>query len=162
MQSGSHLRSSTPLARDTLGQPMPVRIIRGTVTSGYGVAAENLDPVMGLIEARMGLIRLVGGTLNLNIPDDYILQADAVIRPPEYPRNQRENANETIKLQRCLLAGCKGILMRPDSHELGHYHGTKHLEVMGQRNFRELLGLADGSEVEVQVEGDLSWWLSGK
>jgi CTP-dependent riboflavin kinase len=141
---------------------MPARIIRGTVTGGYGVAAENLDPVMALIEGRMGLTGLVRGTLNLNILDDYIVQADDVIRPSEYPRNQRESANETIKLQRCLLAGYKGILMRPDSHELGQFHGTKHLEVMGQRNFREALGLRDGSEVEVQVEGDSAWWLSGK
>jgi CTP-dependent riboflavin kinase len=52
--------------------------------------------------------------------------------------------------------------MRPDSHETGRYHGKAHLELMGQKNFRENLALTDGSKVEVQVEGDDEWWISGK
>lgn len=54
--------------------------------------------------------------------------------------------------------------MRPDSHEIGagQFHGKSHLELMGQRNFREALGLHDGSTVEVQVEGDGDWWSFGE
>ena len=44
----------------------------------------------------------------------------------------------------------------------GQYHGKNHLEVMGQKNFRQILNITDGSPVEVQVDGDDAWWRSGK
>jgi CTP-dependent riboflavin kinase len=140
-----------------------MRVFVGTVTGGYNEAARNLDPVMGLIEARTGFANLVRGTLNVNIPEEYIVRPDALINPDEYPRNKEMNDRETIKLQRCLVAGHKGLIMRPDSHEIGagQYHGKNHLEVMGQRNFRETLGLIDGSVVEVQVEVTMSGGLQG-
>jgi CTP-dependent riboflavin kinase len=135
----------------------------GIVTNGYGVAARNLDPVMALIEARTGLANLVRGTLNVNISEEYIVRADALINPDEYPLNMQTNSRETIKLQRCLVAGHKGLIMRPDSHEIGagQFHGKSHLELMGQKHFRRVLGLTDKSEVDVQVEGDDAWWQSG-
>jgi CTP-dependent riboflavin kinase len=141
-----------------------MKVFIGTVTGGYNVAARNLEPVMGLIEARTGFARLVRGTLNVNIPEEYIVRPDALINPDEYPLNKEMNSRETIKLQRCLVAGHKGLIMRPDSHELGagQYHGKSHLELMGQKNFRETLGLIDGSVVEVQVEGNDEWWSAGK
>ena len=141
-----------------------MKIFSGTVTSGYGVAGRNLDPVMGLIETRTGLANLVRGTLNVDIPEEYIVSPDAVIRPDEYPLNKQANTRETIKFQRCLVAGYRGLIMRPDSHEIGtgQYHGKKHLELMGQRNFRETLGLIDGSVVEVQIGGDETWWTEGE
>ena len=53
--------------------------------------------------------------------------------------------------------------MKPDSHEVGagQFHGKSHFELMGQKNFREALDLANESLVEVQVEGDDAWWQSG-
>ena len=141
-----------------------MRVFNGTVTVGYGIAARNLDPVMELIEARTGLANLVRGTLNVNIAEEYIVQADALVYPDEYPFNKISNLGETIKFQRCLVAGYKGLIMRPDSHEIGtgQFHGKSHLELMGQRNFRQELGLTNGSVVEVQVEGDGDWWQSGR
>lgn len=140
-----------------------MKVFRGVVTKGYGVAERNLEPVMALIESRTGLANLAKGTLNVNIPEEYIVRSDALISPDEYPLNKQENTRETIKLQRCLVAGCKGLIMRPDSHEVGagQYHGKSHLELMGQKNFREALHLTNGSVVEVQVEGDDAWWWSG-
>ena len=141
-----------------------MKTFSGIVTDGYGIAARNLDPVMSLIEQRTGLLYLVRGTLNVNIPEEYIVRRpDALILPDEYPFNKKSGLHETIKFQRCLVAGYRGLIMRPDSHEegAGQFHGKAHLELMGQRNFREALGLANGSSVEVQVEGDDAWWLSG-
>ena len=125
-----------------------MRVFKGTVTEGYGVAARNLAPVMALIEARTGLLNLVEGTLNVSIPEEYIVRPDAQIEPDEYPFNKQENTRETIKLQRCLVAGYKGLIMRPDSHEVGagQFHSKRHLELMGQKNFRQTLGLTDKSE----------------
>ena len=140
-----------------------MRIVYGSVTHGYGKATQNLDPVMGLIETRTGFPGLVRGTLNVKIPEEYIVRADALINPEEYPLNNQTHLGETIKLQRCLVNGHKALIMRPDSHEIGagQFHGKSHLELMGQKNFREILGLSDESIVEVQVEGDDEWWQSG-
>jgi|SRR5580658_11031704 CTP-dependent riboflavin kinase len=140
-----------------------MKIFHGAVTKGYGVAARNLDPVMGLIEIRTGLGDLVRGTLNVIIPEEYIVRADALVLPDEYPLNQQTNLGETIKFQRCLVAGYKGLIMRPDSHEIatGQFHGKAYLELMGPIHFRSTLGLEDGSMVEVQIEGDMRWWRSG-
>jgi hypothetical protein len=60
-----------------------MKVFIGIVTAGYGVAARNLDPVMALIESRTGLANLVRGTLNVNISDEYIVRADALINPDE-------------------------------------------------------------------------------
>ena len=140
-----------------------MKLFNGTVTSGYGMAARNLDPVMSLIEQRTGLLRLVRGTLNVTIPEEYIVRADALVLPDEYPYNKESGLHETIKFQRCLVAGYRGLIVRPDSHEIGtgQFHGKAYLELMGQKNFREALQLTNGSAVEVQVEGDDAWWLSG-
>jgi CTP-dependent riboflavin kinase len=125
----------------------------GTVTSGYGMATPNLNPVMSLIENRIGLAGLVPGTLNVTIPEDYIVTADALIFPEEYPYNGVSHLGETIKLQRCLVGGYEGIIVRPDSHELGdgQFHGKAYLELMGQVHFRTVLNLIDGSTLEIQV-----------
>lgn len=73
------------------------------------------------------------------------------------------NDQETIKLQRCIVAGCKAVIMRPDLHELaaGQYNVKKYLELMGQRNFRETLNLVGESYVEVEVQGDDEGWRAG-
>ncbi|MGB2672090.1 MAG: DUF120 domain-containing protein [Candidatus Acidiferrum sp.] len=141
-----------------------MKLFLGTVTSGYGMATPNLNPVMSLIASRIGLPDLVHGTLNVTLPEDYIVPADALILPHEYPYNQQSLLCETIKLQRCLVSGNRAIIVRPDSHELGagQFHGKAYLELMGQIHFRSVLGLQDGSIIEIQVEGGDSWWLSGK
>ncbi|HTQ61167.1 MAG TPA: DUF120 domain-containing protein [Candidatus Solibacter sp.] len=136
-----------------------MKLFLGTVTTGYGMATPNLNPVLSLIESRIGLPNLVPGTLNVSIPEDYIVPPDALILPHEYPFNSQSNLRETIKLRRCLVAGFKGVIVRPDSHEIGagQFHGKACLELMGQVHFRSTLGLEDGSVVEVQVEGHNLW-----
>jgi CTP-dependent riboflavin kinase len=140
-----------------------MKVFSGIVTTGYGAATPNLAPVMALIEARTGLMNLAAGTLNVKIREEYIVRPDALINPDEYPLNRETHLGETIKLQRCLVAGYRGLIMRPDSHEIGagQFHGKSHFELMGQQRFRAVLGLPDGSIVEVQVEGDDAWWQSG-
>ena len=140
-----------------------MKVFNGIVTTGYGLATPNLAPVVTLIEARSGLTNLAPGTLNVKICEEYIVQSDAVINPDEYPFNRETDLGETIKIQRCLVAGYKALIIRPDSHEFGagQFHGKSYLELMGQKHFRTLLGLADESVVEVQVEGDDVWWRTG-
>jgi CTP-dependent riboflavin kinase len=141
-----------------------MKLLLGTVTTGYGMATPNLNPVMHLIASRIGLPHLAPGTLNVTLPEAYIVPADALILPHEYPYNQQSHLGETIKLQRCLVSGYRAIIVRPDSHEIGagQFHGKAYLELMGQIHFRSALNLEDGSLIEVQVKGDDPWWLSGK
>ena len=80
-----------------------MKVFKGTVTAGYGIATRNLAPIMALIESRTGLASLVQGTLNVHIPEEYIVRPDALISPDEYPYNKLANSRETIKLQRCLV-----------------------------------------------------------
>jgi hypothetical protein len=146
-----------------IGRWDTMRVFKGIVDKGWGVATENLLPIMPLIEGRMRMAGLVQGTLNVRIPEDYIVKADEKINPEEYSLNKLSGARETIKLQRCLILGRRAIIMRPDTHETaGWGHGTKCLEVMGREKFRDTLGLSNGSVVEIEVEGDEAWWESGK
>ena len=134
-----------------------MRSFRGTVHSGFGYATGNFLGIMRLIEERTGLAGLVPGTLNVRILEDYIIKPMAVVDPREY------FTGETIKLQRCLVNGHKAIIVRPDWHETrpGWGHGKNHFELMGRVRFRDTLGVNDGEEVEVQVEGDDAWWAAG-
>jgi CTP-dependent riboflavin kinase len=132
-----------------------MKVLLGVVAHGFGCAS----PIVRLVEERTRLTNLVPGTLNLHIPNDYIVTADALIQPEEYPLNRISGARETIKLQRCVVRGRRAIIMRPDTHEtFGWGHGTKHLELMGAVNFRDEFGLTDGATLEVEVDGDDGWW----
>jgi CTP-dependent riboflavin kinase len=135
-----------------------MRIFHGTVKSGYGAATANLKPVLRLIESRMGMAKLEDGTLNVQISENYIIIPTASILPHEYPLNRATGLHETVKLQRCVIGGHKAIIMRPDTHEREMFHGTKYLELIGAVKFRQVLVLKDESAVDVEVEGDDSWW----
>jgi hypothetical protein len=100
---------------------------------------------------------IVEGTPNVRILEDYLVIPTTSILPQEYPLNRSTGLNETIKLQRCVIGGHKAIIMRPDTHERGMFHGPKHLELIGAVKFRQVLGLEDESAVDVEVEGDDSW-----
>jgi CTP-dependent riboflavin kinase len=138
-----------------------MRILHGTVKSGYGAATANLRPVLKLIELRMGMANLEDGTLNVQISESYIVIPTASILPDEYPLNLSTGLHETIKLQRCVIGGHKAIIMRPDTHERGMFHGPKYVELIGAVKFRKVLVLEAESPVDVEVEGDDAWWESG-
>ena len=106
----------------------------------------------------MGMAGLVEGTLNIQIPESYLVIPTTSILPHEYPLNLTSGLNETIKLQRCVIGNHKAIIMQPDTHERGMFHGPKQIELIGTVKFRQVLGLKDGSAVDVQVEGDDAWW----
>ena len=84
-----------------------MRIVRGVVASGYGIAEQNLERVLPLIIERTGLPSVVPGTLNVRINEPYIVRPDAMIAAAEY------NGSEEIKLQRCRIGAIRAIIMRP-------------------------------------------------
>jgi CTP-dependent riboflavin kinase len=131
-----------------------MRILQGTVGTRYGVAAANLAPVEGLIRERMGLPTLTSGTLNVILPEPYIVKADAKIDAAEY------NGQEFLKLQRCRVGGIRCCIMRPNTHEAAGNDGARVIEIMSAYHLRTYLNLNDGDLLNVEVEGDEAWWTS--
>jgi CTP-dependent riboflavin kinase len=127
-----------------------MKTLRGVVERGSGVATGHLQEIEPRISQRIGLPSLHPGTLNVRLPEGYIVRADAVIERHEYKNR------ETIKLQRCRLKGIRCCIMRPITHE-----GNKQvevLEIMSEYPLRDHLKLCDGDQVEVEVEGEDAWW----
>jgi len=129
-----------------------VRVLDGLISSRFGVATQNLKTVEKLILERTGLASMARGTLNVTLPFDYIVRPDATIERHEY------FTGETIKLQRCRVRGHRMIIMRPDSHELPGGIGADVLELISPLLLRAAWGLNDLDELEIEVEGDQSWW----
>ncbi len=117
---------------------------------------------MGQIEGLMGVGILDPGTLSLKLSEECVVKTYKVIPPQEYPLNRQSGLRVVIQLQRGVIGGHKAIIMRPDYHEThpGWGHGTEYLELMGAVRFREVLGLDDGSTVEVEFDGHYAWWAS--
>lgn len=70
----------------------------------YGYASGNLREVMHLIEQRMGIPKLVEGTLNVAISEDYIVAPRAIISveentPNRHKRDERDD-------QACAVRHC--------------------------------------------------------
>lgn len=131
-------------------------ILKGKVSSRYGVAAPNLETVRDLILKRTGLAGMYPGTLNVTLPEPYIVAADVAIEKHEYKYNER------IKFQRCCVRGIPMFIMRPETHELPGREGANVLELVSHLPLRSHFSLQDGDELEVEVEGSDSWWRGEK
>ncbi len=129
-----------------------MRVLRGIISSRFSVAAQNLKTVEKLLLERTELPSMAPGTLNVTLPFDYIVRPDATIEPHEY------FTGEKLKLQRCRVRGHRMIIMRPDSHELPGGIGSDVLELVSPLHLRSAWELRDLDELEVEVEGDQSWW----
>ena len=116
------------------------------------VCSKNLKTVENLILERSGLPSMAPGTLNVTLPFDYKVRPDATIEPHDYFTRER------IKLQRCRVRGHRMIIMRPDSHEALGGIGADVLEIISPLHLRTAFGLSDLDELQVEVEGDQSWW----
>ncbi len=129
-----------------------VQTLRGVVSSRFNAATPNLRTVEALLLSRTGLPSMTPGTLNVTIPFNYIVHADATIEPHEYFTGER------LKLQRCRVRGHRMIIMRPESHEQPGGIGANVLELVSPLPLRETWGLADDDQLEIEVEGDNAWW----
>jgi hypothetical protein len=129
-----------------------VRTLTGVVSSRFGVAAPNLKTIEALLLARTGLASMAPGTLNVKLPFGYIVREDYRIERHEY------FTGELVKLQRCRVRGHRMIIMRPGSHELPGGIGTDVIELVSPIHLRSNWGLADGDEIQIDVEGDDAWW----
>jgi hypothetical protein len=114
-------------------------ILHGVVYDGCQHAGPNLRRVLSLIEQRSKMQPLIEYTLNVRLRAQYIVEPAFVITRDEY------NGAEELRFQFCKLADVPCLIMRPDSHELGHGHGPTSIELMSTVWLRKTLGLATGS-----------------
>jgi len=132
-----------------------MRVLEGVVSSGMGIATNNLGGVIALLRKRTGIAALLAGTLNLRLASPYFVQPDSRLTKAEYW------GVEEVLLQRCRVAGFRCYIVRPESHERGKAHGPTGLEIASDRHLRTVLGLQDGAVLGVEVEGDAAWWNAG-
>ena len=138
-----------------------MRVLHGEVTSGFGLATRNLAHVAPLIAARTGLARITAGTLNVRLPEPYLVASEATVTAEEY------DGHEYLKLRRCVvhyrtrgLGGIRAVIVRPHKHELvpGWAHGPNYAEIVSAVHLRRALVLYDGAPVRIEVEGGWAWW----
>lgn len=136
-----------------------MKVFSGKIEKGNGVASCNLRHVAQLIGNRIGIPDIIKGTLNVRIDEPYKVPPDATVLPHEY------NDQETLKLKRCRIRGIRCCIMRPDFHEMAKEpkqlkDALTRLEIMSDRKLRDALNLEDGDPVNVEIDGDNSWWLA--
>lgn len=127
-----------------------MRKLKGIAKKGYGIASENLAPILPNIREKTEL-NLTQGTLNINLSKAYIVRESILIPKEDY------NQKESIKLQRCKVYGLKYFIMRPSGHEQ-NLKGLMTLEIMSEVCLRSKFSLKDGDCLEVEVEGDEVCW----
>lgn len=121
-------------------------LLMGTVADGgYGVAGEYLTGVLALIEERSKLRPLIPNTLNITLDAEYQVMPDFVVSAAEY------NGSEELRFKHCSIGGIRCVIMRPDTHEAGQFHGRAYLELMSTVWLRETLSLTPRDRVEVLV-----------
>lgn len=127
-------------------------VLLGRVTTGFGVASFNLGALGDLICRRTGLPSMWPGTLNVRLEQPYWLDADAHLTLEEC------NGWEPLALQRCRVAGCRAVIVRPRSHDAGEGHGPAHLEVLAEDHLRTALSLRDEDLIAVATGADAGCW----
>lgn len=141
--------------------------IEGIVSPGKNNALGNLRHVQDQIAKRSGLLKLVPGTLNVELDRHYPMTAvTGIVTEVEYDHWQ-----ECIKLQRCRIgpierteprAAVRGVIVRPSGHEDPARPHWMRVEVMSHHHLRSVLGVTDGARVWIEVESekllDDQWW----
>ena len=143
-----------------------LKTLTGNVSTGGGYASSQLQHVVDLISDTVGLPKLEPGTMNVSLNTHFPLVAiDGVIGPKAF-----QSRKQCVKLKRCRLRRTgdaaetvKGVIVRPSEHEDPCKNKLwNRIEVMSHHQLREVLNLADGNAVEVQIEADHKaeedWW----
>jgi CTP-dependent riboflavin kinase len=131
--------------------------LTGTVRCGLGNASSNFKQgeVEPTVASLLGTDCVVPGTLNLEIEQEF-----KDIDDGRYDRELNAcdyNGTEWVKIKRCKVNGIRCAIVRP----LDHFNVEKfrcRIEIMSSVKLRDRLGLSDGSEVTIQLQGDNDWW----
>lgn len=120
--------------------------LRGFVTSGTGDLAHWMTRYADVFERATG-VDLYPGSLNVMLDEPWTVQ-DAPLRlePPEY--------GVAMSIMPCTINGVAAFILRTDKNNAGSGdHPLTVVEVAAATHLRTTLGVDDGDEVEVLVEG---------
>lgn len=118
------------------------------------------EHVAKILSGLCGLPNLEPGTFNVRIGANYLSKKEWIL-PKE-----ALNGSARLFVQRCKINGIRALIVRPSSHEdnppsTDKFHRLNTFEIMASVKLREHLNIPKGTndKVEVEVEGDDSWWL---
>ena len=120
------------------------RVLRGRVASGIGGHAHWMIVYADLYEAKTGVL-LYPGSLNVVLDAPWYVPAERIrLEPPEYGIG--------MSIVACRIGGLDAFILRTDKNNAGDGdHPATVIEVAAPVRLRDVLGLEDGSEIEVAV-----------
>jgi riboflavin kinase len=123
-------------------------LLRGTVTSGQGNFSYWIEKLKDHYLLKTGL-HLYPGTLNVLLPEPYILPADRLrLEGHEY------GGSVSVNLLPCRIFDRAAFLLRTDLNNSGRGpHPLNLIEIATDIRLRDAYELADGDTVEVELPG---------
>jgi riboflavin kinase, archaea type len=120
-------------------------MLRGRVTSGIGGHGHWMNLYADLYEAKTGA-RLYPGSLNIVLNQPWHVGAQRVrLEPPEYAVG--------MSIVPCTINGVDAFILRTDKNDCGEGdHQPNVVEIAAPVRLRDALDLADGDEVEIEVD----------
>ena len=125
------------------GGAAPVSV-RGRVVSGRGDFGQWIERLGDFYEQKTGM-RLYPGTLNVELPAEYILPAEVLrLDAVEY------GGRVSVNLVPCRIFDRPAFLLRTDQNEAGTgHHPRTIIEIATDVRLREAYSLKDGDWVEI-------------
>ncbi len=125
---------------------MGQQALRGRVGSGIGDLARWMRQYADVYERTTG-VRLHPGSLNVVLDEPWTVEnAPIRLEPPEY--------GVAMSIVPCEINGVPGFILRTDKNDEGKGdHAPNVIEVAAAVHLRSILGISDGDEVEVVIEG---------
>lgn len=124
-----------------------MRILRGEVESGTGDFAQWVLKLNAHYERKTGL-KLFPGTLNVRLSEPYSVPKGCLkLEAKEYA------GSVSVNIVPCRVLGQRAFILRTEANELGTgSHPQNVVEIASDVNLRNTYGLADGDEVNIEIE----------
>ena len=119
--------------------------LRGKVITGLGNFGQWIEKLGDLYQLKTGM-RLYPGTLNLELPEAYVLPPDVIrLEAHEY------GGRVSVSIVRCRIFDRPAFLLRTDANEAGTGHHPRNIiEIATDVRLRDVYALNDGDWVEVE------------
>ena len=120
--------------------------LQGRVVSGRGDFGRWIERLSSFYESKTGM-RFYPGTLNIELPAEYSLPADAVrLEAEEY------GGSVSVSMVPCRIFNRRAFLLRTDANENGTGHHPRNIiEIASDVRLRDEFDLSDGDLVEIEV-----------
>jgi len=120
--------------------------LRGTVVSGRGDFGQWIECLSSFYQRKTGML-LYPGTLNVELPSEYLLPADVLrLEADEY------GGRVSVSIVPCRIFHRPAFLLRTDQNEKGLGHHPRNIvEIATDVRLRDHYHLKDGDCVEIEI-----------